>query len=155
MTAEPGAGDRAADPATPRARRVAPARPTVRTLMSPHVLTVSTDETLWDAWQLMFVSGLHHLVVTDPEGAPLGMVSDRGLLAELPLTPEHLEHRRVGELLLRGPLVSVHPDTSPEDAARTLAGYGTEAAPVLDDAGRLVGLLTCIDLVRWLAASDG
>ena len=34
-------------------------------IMSAPVLTVEADATLWDAWQLLFVSGLRHLVVLD------------------------------------------------------------------------------------------
>ena len=37
----------------------------VADVMSRPVLTVEVDETLWDAWQLLFVSGLRHLVVLD------------------------------------------------------------------------------------------
>ena len=41
----------------------------VADVMSRPVLTVEVGESLWDAWQLLFVSGLRHLVVID--GNPL------------------------------------------------------------------------------------
>lgn len=122
----------------------------VADLMSRPVLTVEVDETLWDAWQLLFVSGLRHLVVLDANGASLGVLSDRNILAEVPATAEHLGGRRVGDILAMVPLVSVLPTDSPLTAARVMTGNAVEALPVLDSDGRLVGIITESDIVHWL-----
>jgi acetoin utilization protein AcuB len=124
--------------------------PTVADLMSQPVLTVEVGESLWDAWQLLFVSGLRHLVVLDGDGSSLGVLSDRNILAEVPATAEHLSRRRVGDVLALVPLVSVLPGDAPLVAARVMATNAVEAVPVLDDSGRLVGVLTESDIVRWL-----
>jgi predicted transcriptional regulator len=71
---------RAAQLAAPRRDAV------VAELMSQPVLTVEVTETLWDAWQLLFVSGLRHLVVLNEDGSSLGVLSDRNILAEVPAT---------------------------------------------------------------------
>jgi acetoin utilization protein AcuB len=124
--------------------------PTVADLMSQPVLTVEVGESLWDAWQLLFVSGLRHLVVLDDDGSSLGVLSDRNILAEVPATAEHLSRRRVGDVLALVPLVSVLPSDAPLVAARVMATNAVEAVPVLDESGRLVGVLTESDIVRWL-----
>lgn len=125
-------------------------RSAVAELMSRPVLTVEVHETLWDAWQLLFVSGLRHLVVLDRNGMSLGVLSDRTILAEVPATADHLSGRRVGDVLAMVPLVSVHPADTPVDVARIMVANAVEAVPVLDDAGRLVGIVTEADIVRWL-----
>ena len=122
----------------------------VSDLMSRPVLTVEVGETLWDAWQLLFVSGLRHLVVLDEDGTSLGVLSDRNILAEVPATAEHLSGRRVGDVLAMVPLVSVHPADSPLTAARVMTSNAVEALPVLDSDGRLVGVVTESDIVHWL-----
>lgn len=122
----------------------------VRDIMSQPVLTVETDETLWDAWQLLFVSGLRHLVVIDKLGQCVGVLSDRSILAEVPATAEHLSSRLVSDVLARVPVVTVHPDASPQAAAGVMTQATTEAVPVLEPDGRLVGIVTESDLVRWL-----
>jgi CBS domain-containing protein len=122
----------------------------VADLMSRPVLTIEVGESLWDAWQLLFVSGLRHLVVIDPNGASLGVLSDRNILAEVPATSDHLSGRRVADVLAMVPLVSVLPNDSPLTAARVMAGNAVEAVPVLDEGGRLVGIVTESDIVRWL-----
>jgi acetoin utilization protein AcuB len=122
----------------------------VADVMSRPVLTVEVGESLWDAWQLLFVSGLRHLVVIDGNGASLGVLSDRNILAEVPATAEHLSARRVNDVLAMVPLVSVGPTDSPLTAARIMATNSVEAVPVIDAAGRMVGIVTESDIVRWL-----
>ena len=119
-------------------------------LMSRPVLTVEVGESLWDAWQLLFVSGLRHLVVLDADGSSLGVLSDRSILAEVPATADHLSRRLVGDVLAMVPLVSVLPDDEPLTAARVMVHNTVEAVPVLDHAGRLLGIVTESDIVRWL-----
>lgn len=129
-----------------------PSDRTVADLMSQPVLTVEVAESLWDAWQLLFVSGLRHLVVLDGDGTCLGVLSDRTILAEVPATSDHLATRQVRDVLAMVPPVSVEPSTSPRAAAAVMVGSSVEAVPVLDHDGRLVGIVTESDIVRWLVA---
>lgn len=124
----------------------------VSDIMSRPVLTVGVDESLWDAWQLLFVSGLRHVVVLDPDGTCLGVLSDRNILAEVPATREHLSSLRVSDVLAQVPMASISPADSPVDATRAMTAHTTEALPVLDDRGRLAGIVTEADIVRWVAS---
>ena len=124
----------------------------VRDIMSQPVLTVEMDETLWAAWKLLFVSGLRHLVVIDKLGQSVGVLSDRNILAEVPATAEHLSSRRVADVLARVPVSSIKPEANPREAANVMAQSVTEAVPVVDCTGRLVGIVTESDLVRWLGS---
>lgn len=119
-------------------------------VMSNPVLTVEVDESLWDAWQLLFVSGLRHLVVINEDGACMGVLSDRNILAEVPATSENLGKRKVREVLAMVPVVSCSPNQSPIVAARIMADNAVEAVPVLDERDRLIGIITEFDIVRWL-----
>ena len=123
----------------------------VADVMSRPVLTVEIEETLWDAWQLLFVSGLRHLVVLDADGQCLGVLSDRSILADLPVTQEHLSLRKVSDVLARVPLATVSPGDDTAQAARVMVANSVEALPVIDSTKRLVGILTEADIVRWLA----
>lgn len=127
-----------------------PSQVLVRDIMSQPVLTVETGETLWDAWQLLFVSGLRHLVVIDQLGQTVGVLSDRNILAEVPATAEHLSSKRVSDVLARVPVVMIGPIADPREAAALMSRATSEAVPVVDTDGRLVGIVTESDLVRWL-----
>ena len=125
---------------------------TARDVMSRQLLTVEVNETLWDAWQLLFVSGLRHLVVLDSDGHCRGTLNDRSILADVPVTPEHLKTRIVGDVTQRGPLIAARPGDHPRSIAAVMTANAVEAVPVIEDDGRVVGIVTEGDLVRWLAA---
>lgn len=129
-----------------------PAAP-VTEVMSRPVLTVDESETLWDAWQLLSISGLRHLAVVG-DGVCLGVISDRSILSDLPISEERMRTRRVGEILPHGTLRYVSEAAQLAEVARMMARYSIEAVPVLSSEGRLVGIVTGSDLVRWWA-NDG
>lgn len=128
-----------------------PTERVVADIMSQPVLTVEMGESLWDAWQLLFVSGLRHLVVLNDDGTCRGVLSDRSILAEVPATADNLRQRQVSDVLAMVPVVSVSPTDSPLTAARVMTRNASEAVPVVDDRGRLLGVVTESDIVRWLA----
>jgi CBS domain-containing protein len=121
-------------------------------LMSQPVLTVEAHETLWAAWQLLFVSGLRHLVVINADGSNRGVLSDRSILAEVPATADNLGRRTVQDIMAMVPHVSIHPRQTPVSAARLMVDYVVEAVPVVDDRGHVVGIVTEKDIVRWLVS---
>lgn len=129
-------------------------QPAVSDIMSRPVLTVEVTETLWDAWQLLFVSGLRHLVVLNVDGSAVGVLSDRNVLAEVPATAEHLSQRHVADVLAQVPLVHVAPSDSPTHAAAVMSANMVEAVPVLDADGRLAGIVTESDIVRWVVRTS-
>jgi len=125
----------------------------VADIMARPVLTVATSDSLWDAWQLLFVSGLRHLVVLDQDGSTVGVLSDRNVLAEAPVTAEHLGSRRVADALAHVPIVFAKPSDAPDRAASVMAANAVEALPVLDDDDRLAGIVTESDIVKWVAST--
>ncbi|HWQ12732.1 MAG TPA: IMP dehydrogenase [Roseiflexaceae bacterium] len=88
----------------------------------------------------------HHiggLVVLDEGGELLGLVSTRDLMFER--NPE----RTVAEVMTpRERLVTVREGTTIDEARELLATHRVEKLPVLDAAGRLVGLITAQDIVK-------
>ena len=113
------------------------------------VVTVERRETLWDAWQLMFVSGLRNLVVVDARGQCRGIVTDRALLADLPLTEEHLAARTVADVMTDPGVV--HARDTAQQVARHMLDHAVDAVPMVDTEGRLRGLVTAADLLRLVA----
>lgn len=126
---------------------------TIADIMSKPVLTVEANESLWDAWQLLFVSGLRHLVVIDENGECLGTLSDRNILADVPATMDHLSERQVRDILARVPSNTVAPNESPKSAAAIMRENAIEAVPVVDTNGRLLGIVTETDIVHWTVHS--
>jgi CBS domain-containing protein len=122
---------------------------TVSAVRHSPVVSVGASDTLWDAWQLMFVSGLRHLAVLDEAGNCIGLLSDRAILTEIPLTEERLTTRLVTNIMAVPGCIS--DDTTTHEAAVLMARHSVEALPVVDADGQLTGLITAIDLVDWVA----
>jgi CBS domain-containing protein len=113
------------------------------------LITVESDQSLWDAWQLMFLSGLRHLAVVDDNRRCVGVLTDRSILTDLPLTEAHLASRRVREVMASPGMLTMA-DT-PRCAAESMVRFAVEAIPLVEETGRLRGLVTAGDLVRYWA----
>lgn len=123
----------------------------VREIMSAPVLTTDLTDSLWDAWQLLSVSGLRHLVISGRNGECLGLLSDRQILAEVPATKEHLGALTVADLLNQASGVLITPDQTPRQAASLMSEHGIEAIPVCTHEGKILGIVTQTDLVNWIS----
>ncbi len=82
---------------------------------------------------------IYYLYVTDEHRKLLGVISLRALLLALPTAFIHK--------LMDTEIVSVSPDASAEDVASTIARYDILACPVLDDGGRILGIVTVDDAI--------
>jgi magnesium transporter len=82
----------------------------------------------------------YYLFVTDVDGILLGVVRLRDLVVAPPET--------VIEAMMNPNVISVPVTADQEDCARTLSRYGFLALPVVDEAGRLAGVITADDLIE-------
>lgn len=129
----------------------------VEDLMTPSPHTVHPDATIHRVVQLMRAHNLHHVPVLDIGGRVVGVVSHRGLL-DRGLARLHREDEadlqevqtttRTAEVMTRT-LHTVHPETPLEQAGSMMMLNGYSCLPVTT-VGRVVGILTTTDFVRWL-----
>jgi magnesium transporter len=114
-------------------------------LMNPVVVTLRRDWTAARALEELRrvepdPGSAYYLFVTDHSGVLLGVVSLRDLVVALPETTV--------EAMMDPSVVSVPVTADQEDCARILSRYGFLALPVVDEAGRLVGVITADDLIE-------
>jgi CBS domain-containing protein len=121
--------------------------------MSRPVLSIDAAESLWDAWQLLSISGLRHLAVLDDDQC-VGVISDRNILSDVPVSQERMRARLVGQVVCPGTNRSVTEGEHLAQVARLMTRHSLEAIPVVGAGRRLVGIVTGADIVRWWAA-DG
>lgn len=146
------AGERISDVAA-HERAVAWPNALVAEAMSRPVLTIDVTESLWDAWQLLSISGLRHLAVV-AEDKCVGIISDRNILSDVPVSQERMLARAVGEVVSPGTNRSVSEGDHLAQVARMMARHSLEAVPVVGPSRNIVGIVTGSDLVRWWA-DDG
>jgi magnesium transporter len=82
---------------------------------------------------------VYYLYVTDPSEKLLGVLSLRTLLLSAP--------DAIIQTVMESDIVSVHPDARATDVASTIARYDLLACPVLDDDGKMLGIVTVDDAI--------
>jgi IMP dehydrogenase len=105
-------------------------------------ITVSPDATLAEADALCAKFRISGVPVTDPEGRLLGIVTNRDMAFELDRS------RQVREVMTPMPLITGQVGISGEDAIGLLRRHKIEKLPLVDDQGKLKGLITVKDFVK-------
>lgn len=117
----------------------------VQDVMTRNVKTVSAAATADEAWTLMHMKRIHHLVVT--EGRDIaGLISDRDLGG--PHGASVRDTRLVTELMTEN-VLTIEPDMPVRKAANLLRGRSVGCLVVVQD-GRVVGVVTTADLLELI-----
>ena len=166
----------AAEQEAPRAATHVTPTSTVADVMNRQVPVVEVDATLPEVLTAVVSTRLNRAVVVDDLSRPLGVVSDAELMRRLDpkhhssviralmqrlsfvgLTAEEREElhfvsgTRAGDLMI-APALTVQQATPVIDAARRMLERRYKILPVVDDSGRLVGLIDRADLLRAVVA---
>lgn len=151
---------------------------TVADVMSHDPIVVQPNTPLSEAIQILAKNRISGLPVVDPSGKLVGVISETDLMwQETGATPPayimlldsviYLENparyerelhkalgQTVGEVMTKDP-VTVKPNKPLREAAQLMHERSTHRLPVLDDGGRVVGMLTRGDIIRFMAAHPG
>jgi CBS domain-containing protein len=129
----------------------------VRDLMHPGVFTCQPDATLGQVAVLLTQHKVHALIVPDPEGRPLGIISDYDLLAGewLSVDDESLSTMRklTAHDLMSYPVDTVDANMPLKEAARTLIEEEISRLLVTEN-GKPVGVISTTDFVASIAKEE-
>ena len=109
--------------------------------MIDNPVTISRDNNVGDALQLMKDNHIGGIPVVDDAGYLVGIVTNRDLRFEQDM------YRKIDEVMTSENLVTIT-DTSHENIRNVLQNNKVEKLPVVDYDGRLVGLVTYKDLTK-------
>lgn len=124
---------------------------TVADVMRTAVVTVAADETVLVAWELQERSGSRHLPVVHPDGRCAGLLDRADVAVACAAPATSLSGLRVDELLPARRPALVHAEQTVGHAADLMSCTEADALPVLEEDGRLAGVLTAADIVAALA----
>lgn len=115
----------------------------LREIMTPGVVTARLDDDVLRVAQLMRDRRVGSIVVCDPEGGPVAMVTDRDLAIRV-LAEDRPRSEPIRRHASR-PLVVGEPDMDLEEAAALMVQHRVRRLPVIDE-GALVGIVTLDDI---------
>jgi len=125
--------------------------------MSAPVETLKADTPLQDALRLFRKRRFRHVPVVDDDGLVMGILSDRDLLAESGSIAEDAANLAGGDSELRtagdlatGRVLVAHPETLIREIVRVMFRERVGAMPIVNDTGRLKGIITRSDILRAL-----
>jgi CBS-domain-containing membrane protein len=131
-------------------------------LLAHGVVSVSAETRIEALEEMLVARGARAASVVDQEGKLIGIVSDTDLLrwhesrreANGRSQVKVIATATVGDIM--SPVVHALPESAPVAYAFGLfAGKDLREVPLVSEDGRLVGLLTSTDLLRWVARDLG
>lgn len=118
-----------------------------RYLQSPCVAAPTTSTRY--AARMMHESHIGSLVVIDDKKRPVGLVTDRDLALYVLTSGLDPEAASVGDCM-SAPAVTLDHSASLSEASSVMRRHGVRRLPIVDDDGKLVGIITGDDLVLLL-----
>ncbi len=120
----------------------------VRDVMTREVVTLTPDAPVIEAARLMKTHDIGSVVVVTERGEVVGIITERDLVTRVLAENRDPLQTKVREVMTPNP-ITVYDDTPLEIAARLMAERGVGHLPVVDKAGRLVGIIAKSDLIEF------
>jgi acetoin utilization protein AcuB len=125
--------------------------------MTRDVITIRPEATLLDARARMDENHIRHLPVVREDNTVIGIITDCDLRSALPSVystelenskdRERISELKVGDVMTRNP-VTISPMNTLEDAIMMMHKMRKGAFPVVDNEGKLKGIISTRDLIR-------
>jgi acetoin utilization protein AcuB len=131
--------------------------------MSTNVVTAPGDISMIKAGRIMRERHIRRLPVVDKDGKLMGIVSERDLKAASPSSATTLDvyemtyllsEMKIKSIMTKDPLSIRRTDTV-ERAALIMRDHKIGSLPVVDEAGRVVGIITDTDIFRLFVTITG
>jgi signal-transduction protein with cAMP-binding, CBS, and nucleotidyltransferase domain len=117
----------------------------VKDVMSSPVITIKEDAPANRAAELMDKEDLGCIIVTNEEGKPLGIITERDLVVRVLAKNVKPDSTKASEVMT-SPLITIEPDATISDAARRMSRLNIRRLGVLYK-GQITGLLSSKDVL--------
>ena len=118
----------------------------VSAFMTKDPRSVSTDSTIVDAARIMRDEDVGVVPVVEGEKL-VGMLTDRDITIHVVAEGRTIESTTVGEIAARE-LVTIDPQQGLDEALRLMARHQVRRLPVVEEDGKLVGIVAQADIAR-------
>jgi acetoin utilization protein AcuB len=125
--------------------------------MTRKVITTHPEATIFEAQETMLQHRIRHLPVVDAQNQLIGIVTDRDIRSVLPYNlikdpgneaeRQKLTSLRIADIMTRNP-ITLTPMHTIQDALLMIQKERVGAFPVVDEQGKLRGILSVRDLLR-------
>jgi len=117
----------------------------VKDVMTSPVVAIGEEGDVQDASQLMDKNDVGCVIVTDKEGKPVGIITERDLITRV-LAKNNLASKVRAKKVMTSPLLTIEPDETLTEAARKMSRLNVRRLGVIYK-GSLVGLVSSKDIL--------
>ena len=124
--------------------------------MATDLITIGPDLTIGEAKKIMSENSIRHLPVIDDKGLLIGIVTDRDMRDAMPSTLkkkadyektlETIKNYKIQDIMTRD-LLTIYPYYTIQETLLVIQKKKVGALPVVDEEGRLKGILSTRDLL--------
>ena len=128
---------------------------TVSIIMTSKVITVSEKQTIKELSKLMYQRNIGGIIIlkdilpnnASDEDNPIGIITERDI-ARLVAFSSNLSTDTPTSELMSQPLITINQNSSIKDASDLMQQHNIRRLPVLDNKGKLVGIITAKDILK-------
>lgn len=128
---------------------------TVSSIMTSKVITVTEKQTLKELSKLMYQRNIGGIIIekdippnnSSDEGDPIGIITERDIARLVAFSSNLSTDTPTSELMSR-PLITINQKSSIKDASDLMQQHNIRRLPVLDNKGKLVGIITAKDILK-------
>jgi len=117
----------------------------VKDVMSSPVITVGEEEAVDKVARFMEMQKLGCIIVTDKDGRPLGIITERDLVTRV-LAKNKLPSKLKAKEVMTAPLITIRPDETLTNAARQMSRLDVRRLGVVYK-GDIVGIISSKDVL--------
>ena len=132
----------------------------VSSIMITGVITAEEHQSVKVVCRLLYENKIGSVIVikkSTPENReskiPVGIVTERDIVRLVSL-PDILSVDKPVYLLMRAPLIIINPNSSIRDAMETMQQKDIRRLPVVDNKGKLLGIITDKDIFRAILKNE-
>jgi CBS domain-containing protein len=115
-------------------------------IMVTNIATIEPDKNIVDAAKIMKGRRIGSLVVVKGS-KPIGIITERDIVRKLIAEGKDAKNVKVKDLMSY-PLITASPDDDVEVLAKRMSKNEIRRLPVVDNDGRLVGMITATDIAK-------
>ena len=128
---------------------------TVSSIMTSKVITITEKQTLKELSKLMYQRNIGGIIIlkdilpnnASEEDTPIGIITERDI-ARLVAFSSNLSTDTPTSELMSQPLITINQNSSIKDASDLMQQHNIRRLPVLDNKGKLVGIITAKDILK-------
>ena len=116
-------------------------------IMNRNVVSVRENEDIHEAIRILILNNITGLPVVNEDGAPVGVITEKDVLS---LLYDMKDKPGTVRDFMTAPVVCFHQDDDLTKVADSLRENHFRRVPILDESGRLVGIVSRSDIIRHI-----